>query len=206
MKRRTWLTSLGAALLVFYGAFWGFVFYISPPILLVGYIFQEDRIAFAPPDALVLNTVVCCKDIGREGEDEHGLIRGLVGAPLGSLHKEVSIKKAKQLMRKLVLDRELGVNSVDPRTGMTPLHEAVLIHQVWAIDTLLDLGADPCIRINSAKSNLDGKNAVELAMYLTGENQPTPKESFKEKTRQERELLAGYIPKLEQASIDCSPN
>lgn len=65
-----------------------------------------------------------------------------------------------------LLEKGVGINAIDQRSGVTALHTAVIENDLPAVRLLLENGADP-----SVKDRSSGKTPLEFALEL--EDKPT---------------------------------
>lgn len=204
MRWKSLTVSICALLLLAYLFIFGITFYAASPGMLISHVVKYPRLPLAPPRVLVEHLVICCKNLGPKGGDEYGLIPMLVNVGVVESDREDLRNVAKKLISRLVNDRELSVNRISPKSGTTSLHVAILTYQPWAIELLLELGADPCIRIDNSNPRIDEKNALELALYLVGSNLPAPDKDVEMRVTAGRKKLEDTIPLLNVASMNCN--
>jgi len=65
----------------------------------------------------------------------------------------------------ILISKGVDINAIDPRTGLTSLHSAVLLRDVHAVLLLTRAGADKNI-----KGIKNGMSALEMAKWIDGRN------------------------------------
>ncbi len=71
----------------------------------------------------------------------------------------------------LLIDRGANVDSIDPKTGWAPLHEAILLNQPEVARFLIRNSADPRIKINMPSSKYHGLDALGFARRMAEETE-----------------------------------
>ena len=66
----------------------------------------------------------------------------------------------------LFLDKGADVNSIDPKTGRTSLHEAVMFNQPDLVRFLIHNKADPLAKVNLTTSTFHGMTPLEFALRM----------------------------------------
>ncbi|MEM6583006.1 MAG: hypothetical protein AAF699_17125 [Pseudomonadota bacterium] len=179
------------------------LFYSSPPFVTVSYGVTGQGMSYGPPRDLVLLYALCCEDLGKEGTDEQHLITTVINIGVYNQEDEELLIRSERTIRTLVNDKNLSVDWIDPRTGMTSLHKAVTTFEPWAVQLLLELGADPCIPVSSPSNKYQGQTALQLAHGLVDLVSNLSDEELKTFRETFDGPLELSLPMLQNASEDC---
>ncbi len=103
---------------------------------------------------------------------------GLTRALLSKARKNELLAKQNRnilLVAELLIAKGTDVNSIDPKTGHTILHEAILFKQSLLVQFLVKQNVDPTIKIEKPGTKYHGMDSITYAKLKVKEN----KEAFK---------------------------
>lgn len=95
----------------------------------------------------------------------------------------------------LLIDKGANVDSIDPKTGWAPLHEAILLNQPEVARFLIKNAANPKVKIAMPSSKYHGLDALGFARRMAEE---TENEDYTEIIK----LISAYYQKFNDHKVD----
>ncbi|MEM1110826.1 MAG: hypothetical protein AAGI11_02865 [Pseudomonadota bacterium] len=140
---------------------------LTPTRMLATYYVHDPGGLPLLPTELVRHAIICCKDVGPPGRDEWRLISFVLnGGAYPNNEGTGSRERAIRLVSDLVVKRELDPNWVDDELPLTAFIDALAFGYSFAVPALIEVGADPCLKMPPSDKPYANLNAYEYGRYL----------------------------------------